>query len=303
MILIDQRYMDTPQPEKIHDLNMYERRVDAAMSRKLTDEESAMRHQQSLESVYEIRHAGKAIIGYLAEHTNDPSHAMFADLRAAFNMQKPDVLFVEGIPELEKHMDAFRDGLSAMSDDAAIEKMGEPGFMLKLALSQDVPVVSPEYTGMQEIEMLASHGVSKEHIFGFYFFRALNQYTRTVGEKESFESRIARGLAAMRDATGWTDFDFSLEHANAIAIELWGEGIRMDPGYYNERVSHWGKERLGGQYSELNKVSAILNEYRDTRIMREVARALGRYDRVMIVYGASHLIELQPSLEYLLRGE
>src|SRR5262249_46990844 len=136
----------------------------------------------------------------------------------------------------------IKKSLETLADEEVIRKMGEPGFAVKLALEKGVSVVSPELPLRQELELFSSNGVSKDLIFAFYFFRALNGYTRQSDDKTQVQEKLQRSMLSFKDFTQWQGFDFSFEHAEKLALELWGTPIDFTPEFYNERVSPWSKE-------------------------------------------------------------
>ena len=263
----------------------------------MTFEEYAEKHHDT-PYLFEVRNKNKLVEYFGAEHSNDPQNPMFEHIEEKFKEANPQVVFVEGVNTLAKRKEAFAEEIKKADRDTVIEKMGESGFALKLAVETGADIISPEPDFRSEIEHLIRKGYGKEEIFAYYMYRTIEQYHRNQ-EKLPTDEYLTPYLNEFREASAWPDFDYSLEHLQRIGTRIWGEkgdmlqrdGSRTDPTPREVEQALW---------TPVNDVAQQSGYFRDKHIVGRIEETMKEKDRLFVVFGASHAVMQEPALRKVL---
>ena len=134
------------------------------VAKTMSFEEYAEMHHET-PYVFEIESGDKKIVYFGAEHSRDPENSMFGEIEQKFRDANPQIVFVEGMTNLEDRKQEDIEKLKEKSREEVIKELGEPGFALKLAVEAGIEIESPEPKFDEEINYLVEHGFNRDKIF------------------------------------------------------------------------------------------------------------------------------------------
>lgn len=274
-----------------------------AVNALMTWEEYATREHPT-PYIFTLQQGDKKLVYIGADHSNDPSNPMFGQIEAEFDAAHPDVVFVEGVENLEEikadseRLSAILEMLKGATEKEMIEKYGESGFGLKLAADAGIDFYSPEPGLENEIALLLKQGFAREHIFAYYTYRQLYQYDRQ-NVSVSLESYLESGiLKDIQKVTQWKDFDYSVDALKKIGTAIWGENGDVYKNIFtHERASPLPNDKVF--VTEVTKIAQRVSKFRDEYMINEMGEVLKKYDRPFVIFGASHAYMQRPALESL----
>ncbi len=249
---------------------------------------------------------GKRLTYYGSEHLNDPEHEMFSDIETRFNNANPDVVFVEGYPNLNWDNKEEVEALRNLTREEAILGYGENFFTAKLAADRGIRVESPEPEFKDEVGYLLDTGFSKDHVFAYYFYKQIPYYLRTHSVEdrsaEDFKEFMEPQLERFRESINWEGFDYSYEHAVEIGRAIWNEDLDIEN--FNERkVDPALSDEFEDERTGINDIAAQSSMFRDVHIANKIAEAMKNHNSVFIVYGSAHAVMQEPALRKVIEGE
>jgi len=215
-----------------------------------------------------LRTAGGELLYYAVRHTRDPKDPQLAEIEALWREFRPTVAMSEG---------GVRPAAGSPRD--AVERYGEPGFLRLLADRARVPIQSLE--APREVEITAMLQIyPAERLKLFYFLRTLaDRRTVTEGAQEELDywSR-GPGLGGLPRSV--EDVDRAVPNWREVS-ESWFNPLRDD--------------------AFTNEVTRVLSRYRDEQMVKTLAAAVRRGERVFAVVGSTHLAMQERALRALVR--
>lgn len=240
-------------------------------------------------------HDGRELYYFGVTHYRDPKNPIFEQIKTEFDKFKPDIVFIEGANELRnERRDIIIEKFKRLQGDDLIYQTGESGFTAKLALEKGIYLDSPEPKFEDEIKMDLDNGFSKDEIFLYHMARYVRQLQRIPEPRPSPEEFSLPKSTSLKIQTGWSDFDFSFEHFNNLAIQMWGEDYDLSSG----SLLHPSPQ---GNVTVINKISRNTVEFRNEYMVGEIIKVLQQYKRLFVVYGFSHAVIQEPALRALLK--
>jgi hypothetical protein len=223
-------------------------------------------------------------------HTVDPNSPVFASVRETFKNLKPQIVFVEGMHGINENKERVREKMQQMSIEEAM-RQGESMYALKLAVDAGIDFESPEPDDANLLADMQKLGFTKEELFLQMFYRTMHQYLREHEERslEACKAYLAPYFAQFRNVIG---LDESIETQAYASINLEAGqfyGDNCDPIPWPNKPSSRTKE-----------ASAAMSLSRDKFALGRIAASLKKYDRVMVTFGRSHAISLEPGIRALL---
>lgn len=237
--------------------------------------------------IFDLHKDNKSLLYFGTRHIRDPKSPLLSEISGKFKLFTPDVVFVEGISVPEGRPD-FNRRLKEASEDEVVERMGESGFLAKMAVEADIDWLSPEPTDAELYKYLLEEGFTRDEIAAWNLFHILPQYNRQL-QHEGFEKYAEPFIAKFREATSWPDFDYSYQYALQAGEKIIGKTI--DTENAPEALDYvdpipWPEKKAN--QTKLNRASEAASRFRDRNIIRTIANALQKYDRVFVLYGSSH---------------
>lgn len=277
-----------------------EDRIRRAVQRRLTPEQYAQK-KHTKPYLYTLGTGDDALTFIGAEHSTDPSHEQFAVIGNKMFEQKPDMLLVEGVQAIDG-MASTEKFIKGLTEHEAITRGGESIYAVKRAIECGIPWGCPEPEDTDLYSYLIQSYYSRTEVFAWHLLRFLPQFLRR-DEQLNFRGYVAPFLAQFKQATGWSHFDYTFENAYTAATQMLGHEINehnLDIAYsYTDPVpwSHrWDQQTI------FNEISRIASAYRDDYLVTTVATEMLAGKKVMVVYGASHAVMLEPVFRDLRQG-
>ncbi|TSC59852.1 MAG: Uncharacterized protein LiPW15_520 [Parcubacteria group bacterium LiPW_15] len=249
--------------------------------------------------VFELKAGDRELYYFGSPHVSDSNDPVFAEIEAAFNKANPEIVFVEGL-HVRGDINRFNERMKATSCEETIDKMGEPGFTVKLGLEKGAEWQSPEPTDDELYANLLARGFSKEEVFAWDVFHILPQYSRQM-KREGFEGYVRRYIERFRETTKWENFDYSYANAMRLGEQILGRKIDVEnESEPTNLIDPIPWEEKKGTQTILNRISESASLFRDRKIVSGIAEAFKSHKRVFVVYGSSHAAMQEPALRKLL---
>lgn len=248
--------------------------------------------------VYDLEKGQKKLFCYGISHIRNLEDPRLESFKSYFLRNIPDVLFVEGI-HVKGNRGRFDKRLLRLSQEEVVSRYGESGFAARLALENGVPWVCPEPTKRDLYSNLVIEGFSKLDIFTWMILVQLPTFI-LINQKNSFKHYCRKSIKIFKQNTKWKDFDYSFEKAINYAQRTLKDSIdrsnlEMALGWVDPIPR---KDSLSSQ-TILNNVAQSASKFRDRHIVTQVVAALNNNNKVMIVYGASHIVMQEPAYRIL----
>ena len=243
----------------------------------------------------------KQLLFYGEMHSNDPKNKQYQEIENAFNDFKPDLVVIEGINKLSKNSpknikDTSILKIKSESFETLINKCGAPCYVCKIAADNNIPVICPEPPEKDKIDWLIKKGFTQDQIFALWSFEVVNQYLR-LQQKPPFDDYISPFLSHFKNQWAWQDYDFSINQMKRVGNLFYGIELNLqDTLFYDRRTSPNSDGTI------INKLSAKDTYFRDNYIVNEIKGYLHDYNRIFIVYGASHAIMQEKALRKLMQN-
>ncbi len=223
-------------------------------------------------------------------HTYDEHNANFTKLKSSLTkfLSKVNrdnaVIFVEGnADQLPRDF--------AQTEQEAITKAGEMGFIVFLARQYNVAVFSPEPPYSFELNQLLTQ-FSKEEIAYQRFARQAAQWHRFGNKKQDFDEYFQHFFNSSREKL-WKNFDFSLENINIIHQQLFGKPLEKENrNWFENIVDPVRAETIIGT---LSRASSII---RDLYIIKTIQDYWNAGKSIFVVYGSTHAVMQEPALKH-----
>ncbi|HLC84828.1 MAG TPA: hypothetical protein VJH22_03485, partial [Candidatus Nanoarchaeia archaeon] len=91
--------------------------------------------------------------------------------------------------------------------------------------------------------------------------------------------------------SAWKDFDYSLENLRGIHRGLFKKDIDVNDRDFYVKITN---PTLG--FSIINEVAAAATKLRDEYVVKLIKRSFKKYNRILIIMGASHAVMQEPAL-------
>lgn len=223
-----------------------------------------------------------------SSHTYDLNNEQIPRLEAFWGefitvtKEVPRVVLVEG---------GMRSILNSKKE--AIEMGGEIQYVALLASQSGISVESPEPPASHWFQEL-SKKFPKDAVAYYDFARVCYQWNQKDA-RPPFESYIANFIESNIKNSGWSNYDFSLEHMKELHLELFNSIFRE-----NDKQFFYDVINPTTSFSIINEVSRADDEgIRDTYILSEIERYWEKGNSLFIIYGLQHAAILEGALREL----
>ena len=211
-------------------------------------------------------------------------------VKAMFDELKPQAVLVEGM-RTEGNYSYRRMGVSDFARDG-FKDTSESPYALWLASSQGIPARGGEPTERMVLGEVLKRGFSEQDLLGFFTVRMVPGWRRdgAIPDEEMFRAKAVESLADDRRRLG-VKARFGYKELLA-----WYARQGAEVPLREVRYQDMGPE-AGDGTSRLQKVSFAVDQARQARFNAQLEDLLGRFDRVLVVYGGSHLCRERRMLE------
>lgn len=166
------------------------------------------------------------------------------------------------------------------TETEAILKGGEIDFMTYLCHQVNVPISCFEPDRGSEMNALAQQ-FPKEQIEYYYFARVVAQWHRLT-QKVDINSYLLPFLQRDKKASGWNNFEFSIENMKKIHQQLFNAELNFNDAEFFGKIKNPTRED-----NPLKDIVRASGKYRDQAIIDGIKNAWNQYD-LFIVYGEGH---------------
>jgi hypothetical protein len=225
-----------------------------------------------------------------ARHTNTMGEDTLNLVQTLFDKFKFNVLIIESLPHsVGESPKWFIDEAKAGRTTKFI-KGGESAMSVILASNKKIPFFAGEPDHQDIFRGLKAKGYSDLDVLGFYTVRQIPQWVREQNDKKTmFQKKIPPYLSHYCKT-------FSVQSCpNAEDVMKWYKdkiGYELTPDVSNEEVAPYAEGKLFTQ-----KISSEIGTIRDHFTLNIIEQMLIKYERVAVVYGASHFSTLRKSFE------
>lgn len=237
-------------------------------------------------------------------HSFDPKDLQFVEIQTYFESLKPNLVILEGSLKINKPSLQYKNNVVNKSYDQIVAEKGDFGFGLKMAWENQIEVFCPEPSFIQQVDFLEKEFSLSQIFCSFILEMAVQWASEVSGEtvREYLEVEILGQKEKLQKQKKWQGFNFSWENfltsfkqTAKVSFaenqeEFWQE--LNDPIRWPEKKYEW---------SVLNEISKRNGEYRDQFILDKIEEKLGKYDRVLMIYGGHHLYAQSRALEEILQ--
>ena len=172
--------------------------------------------------------------------------------------------------------------------EISITKHGGMGLATWLAAQESIETFSPEPDRKYERQELEKQ-FGRDEIQYYYFARTISQWNRMNNPKPDFNRYITWFLKDDEKNSGWTGYDFSLDHMKEIHKKNFNSDFNGNDGSFFYSVSNPLDEN-----HITNKVARLTSQLRDKYIVGQIQKYLRGGYSVFSQYGFSHVVMQEP---------
>lgn len=209
--------------------------------------------------------------------------------------------------------------------EASVTHGGESWGITFLARKNDVDVVSPEVPRGKVIEMLKQEGIGADLIALFYTMRNLGSMVRNNELTNENLAKIIYGNATASGVNWLQEYDqtrvttiidneeerqrainkvleVGIPRLNAILIREVGNTLFDDAGKLlldPEIVHSYHSPGIDAPDTIFKRIAQIDNQARDEFLLAQIVNAVKEGKDPMVIFGGTHVLRLEPALEYL----
>lgn len=222
-----------------------------------------------------------------AAHSNQIEGATFKTILDVFNSFRPHILILEGFENKNEISPIWYIEHSKDCKKENYQNCGEAEYAAFLASENKVPFVAGEPTDLTILKHIQKRSYTVDDLVGFYIIRLIPQWRRkNILQNEDLENRIVR-----------------------VANKILRENLSIDDSYSWVRFNSWYKKKLEDQFDPskitedsispridknptfLNILSHEIGMARERHIVKIIETTINQYDRVLVIYGAGHLVK------------
>ncbi len=267
----------------------------------MTAQEYADLTNRKLPHRYELAKDGKALIAYGSGHFSNPDNPAFKVIAEDVKNLHPDLILIEGLEAIntisDEEKEAHRTNATVSAEDI-LKRHGENAYLASLAIESGIEVQSPEPSRADLNNYALERGATKEQIFAEEIATLIHQYN-WLTDKPSFDEYISGWLERVKIEFGWEGFDFSMDNFKRILKESTGKEFDLEDKETIKQCADpipWPDQQWNG----LRAAAQLRNLARDRHIIHEIEEALKTHNKIYIVFGASHLVMLEPALRKMM---
>jgi hypothetical protein len=243
-------------------------------------------------SVAVFRRAGKELRYIGSDHAAGLDSPNLKTVRKVIEDFSPQVILLEGLVEREI---PARDYLTGSCEREKFVHCGEPFYAAYLARGRGILLSGGEPAPARIRDAVVRDGISARDLLFFYAVRWIPTWrSERRLDKEHLDARIQEAM--IKDAAG-----LGVSPVPGFAeFKAWYDahapgGRPLVDFAYNDYAPVAGD---GAAYFQ--KISARVNRAREENIVEQIGALVHKYDRVLVIFGHSHLLIERRALERML---
>jgi len=240
---------------------------------------------------------GKQLVVVAAEHIsavkypNLLEHPTLKTIEDVFASMRPEISIVEGIqPGNELNSQNIAKAESCKKS-FYLEDCGESFFVINKARESGTSFLSGEPTEQGILKIISEQGYDKKDLVGFYLLRKIPQWKRQKNFKKAEVESLAKEQFDRYRKRIDPNFAFTFEE-----FKSWYSGRMSTPKDYTDFANNDPAPHGGLNATYVQKISNRVTYARDVTLLTRINESLAKHDRVLVVYGGSHFISIEPAL-------
>jgi hypothetical protein len=241
--------------------------------------------------VAEFTRNGKCLYYIAASHEGGVKSATLRTVKYAFDIFKPDVVVVEGIPNTGETSPAWYLEQCRQQAESDFAQGGEGSYATVLAAERGIDFIPGEPSAQVLYEGLLKQGYKLEDLVSWHIAMVLSVPTSYGGAANDREMRehVERCARNSLEEVGKRDVAFGFDdfckwYSEKMGVEFSVEHVRAADCFPSD----------GENANFLQKMMAAADRTREPHIVKIIAEQLNKYDRVLVVYGAAHAGKQEP---------
>lgn len=228
---------------------------------------------------------GVSLVYIAALHDYGENSPTFKTIKRAFAEFSPRVVIVEGVTEIDEQKRAAIVAESKQCVAENFRKCGENLYGVYLASVNNVPWTSAESPNQFVKNELLKASFTERDLCFFYFARQISQL---VIEKDLRQNNFDQ--IANETIMAFANKLNIAENMTSAMFKSWYQEKMKEPFVLSKFDSEMVAPTVGLNMRFLNKISAAVGRIRDKYIVNVVANQLNQNQKVLIIYGGSHLL-------------
>jgi hypothetical protein len=231
------------------------------------------------------------------KYPNAMTDPTFKTIAQIFAQTPPDAVIVEGVdpPDLSRFLQ-FARSCAAANYNLPDKLCNEPAFAADLATGIGAVVYGGEPPGASVLAYFEKQGYVAQDVLAYYIMRMIpvqNSHAPLRPETfAAFEQKIAKDAQRKLE----TSVPFSPDVFSA----WYAKNVPGPASYLTITANDTGPGSHGQKPTLLNTLTRIDLVMRDESVVTTIQQALEKHNRVLVVYGASHLVFEWNQLEQIM---
>lgn len=235
--------------------------------------------------VYQNQLNGKQLIYFGEQHCNDPKDNRFNKILWYFKKFNPEILLNEGGDIDQK--------LHYLNKYTAIKEQGTLGFLKFIADQNKIKVKNADCPDSIETKFLLKKFKKDDVLFSFVLQRFLPQFIQSHDKKKNLKleyNNFVTNYLNKRCLFGLTKQESSWDYFKSLYLRYTDKMFSIDHFDLSESEKYNEKNIFG-------EIAQTSMQIRDSVILTNIYNTFKKYDKVMVVFGALHLMAEKPTLD------
>ena len=226
-----------------------------------------------------------------AKHHGDIASPTLKTVKQLFDDFKPQVVIVEGVPNEGVVSPSWYLQYARLHEKTGFRHGGgETAYAAKLAGDLGIDFVPAEPTDKVKLEGLLAKGYTAADFLCWNTCQLL--HGNNIGEKDA-PHRLTSNLQNVARSAGLEPATISFDMFKVWYAEKMGQD-------FNPLAAAKDNMSPSKKGNFLQQLTQAVDDVREPHIVRTVAERMEKFDRVLVVYGSSHLAKQSPVLEKML---
>lgn len=235
--------------------------------------------------VYKNQLNGKQLIYFGEQHGNDPKDNRFNKILWYFKKFNPEILLNEGgdIDQKLHYSDKY----------TAIKEQGTLGFLKFIADQNKIKVKNADCPDSIETKFLLKKFKKDDVLFSFVLQRFLPQFIQSHDKKKNLKleyNNFVTNYLNKRCLFGLTKKESSWDYFKSLYLRYTDKMFSIDHVDLSESEKYNEKNIFG-------EIARTSMQIRDSVILTNIYNTFKKYDKIMVVFGALHLMAEKPTLD------
>lgn len=236
--------------------------------------------------------SGNSQLKYIAaRHHGDIDSPTLRTVKSVFEEFNPQVVIVEGVPGAGVASPSWYLQYAKLHEKTGFRHGGgETAYAATLAASRGIDFVPAEPSDKAKCDGLIAQGFTMRDFLGWNTCQMLHGHKNLTAQSGYL---ISQNIVNVTNAAGLPAHDFGIDEFKA----WYAEKMRTPFSFDTVAKDNLSPSKNG---TFMQRVTQAIDNVREPHIVKTVAEQLAKFDRVLVVYGSSHLAKQEPVLEKML---